>query len=995
MPSSKKRRQSVSVVVDPNVCAFCNVAEDNEEVFGKMIKKCGLTVHYFCMLFSSGLSQGGKSEDEGIFGFMPEDIMKEVRRGVRLRCTYCKQKGATIGCVVGACRRVFHFGCGKTSGTLHQYYDSFRSFCEDHRPRQMVSVSDRLAFYGTANTTCAICMTSVETRASNETLRAPCCRNSWFHRSCISKHAQTAGLYFFKCPLCNNKEIFQEEMLKFGIYLPDQDAAWETEPDAFRDLLERYLHCDARHCHCPKGRDYNQDGQKWEIIVCNWCGSQGSHVGCHSLSKVGSEDVCQDCKAVDMKRSKGKQKTTTKEKSTVSSKPVKVDLDSKCKSEYPGKSDQLVKKKLPTKTSTLSSPPPSSTLSPGTVLRLSYEETDDELIVVDSTDSQPSTSKGYHAGEPSQSQQKKRKKYMKNSPSKRQKVSGEEDCSMSASKTIPTATITNPESSQASPVKMSTRQSALDIQAKRARNGFKRTRSVGLSQADTQRLERMKKDPKIKMKRSKSSGVVAPPRKKNADPWSHCKGLYSRKKSLAAKKKWAMRAAQKNTCSDVESACESPLRLKDSKGKYISKTHVAASSSSEDTGMSADDIPVNTAVKKKGLLRSLLASGKESDSICDKSEGNSCDLVSQSAEMTLKWQSSEQIPKASKKTRRKKSLQSSVARGQMTITSWLTGMNGHKGEQLQTLLGTEKGNMENDINFLNQTEAENINDEKSLIIKYKGKKFVVKKENDSKSENAESEDNWPKSDMVLRSVLNSECIGSSPARITRQSLSEKADSVIDTVLQSSLPIDSGPALGTRQAISDKKHGSVEHKQKRIYTPKTFPRGKSKKVDICDTSNLSDSFVYGTPRRSVRCSLNTKFQDNFSSMSDSDEKCEPYYSPSPSSSSHISSSSSDLKLLYFDSGDDDEEEDKAEDTSTKCGPEGDNYQCLIVDMEEEKESQHSSIITLSDDSTEEMSEVVEANSTSTSTDDPNTSTYVIQSYSGNHGFQQLSISIPSV
>lgn len=49
----------------------------------------------------------------------------------------------------------------------------------------MVPSSDRLAFYGTANAPCAICMNSVEARASNETLRAPCCRNSWFHRNCI------------------------------------------------------------------------------------------------------------------------------------------------------------------------------------------------------------------------------------------------------------------------------------------------------------------------------------------------------------------------------------------------------------------------------------------------------------------------------------------------------------------------------------------------------------------------------------------------------------------------------------------------------------------------------------------------------------------------------------------------------------------------------------------------------------------------------------------
>ncbi len=37
-----------------------------------------------------------------------------------------------------------------------------------------------------------------------------------FHKTCAEKAAETAG-YFFKCPLCNNKEIFETEMKKFGV----------------------------------------------------------------------------------------------------------------------------------------------------------------------------------------------------------------------------------------------------------------------------------------------------------------------------------------------------------------------------------------------------------------------------------------------------------------------------------------------------------------------------------------------------------------------------------------------------------------------------------------------------------------------------------------------------------------------------------------------------------------------------------------------------------
>ncbi|KAJ8308853.1 hypothetical protein KUTeg_013727 [Tegillarca granosa] len=306
-----KKQDAKSMIdsLDPNVCVFCKKQEDNEDFFGKLIRKCDLTVHYFCMLFSSGLGQGGKTEDD-------------------------------VGCVVGSCRRVFHFNCGRESGTLHQFYDSYRSYCEEHRPRQNNSVSDRLSFYGTANTLCAICMMSVEARASNETLRAPCCRNSWFHRTCIQRHSTAAGLHFFKCPLCNNKEMFQAEMLKFGIYLPDQDAAWEREPNAFNELLERYTHCDAARCKCVHGRDYNKDGGKETGLPKRKKGKGGKH----TPKKTDNESNLDENKA---------------------------------KSEYPGSSGLLRKATPPLKRKYAAK----KKVSPGTVLRLSYEETDDNVVV--------------------------------------------------------------------------------------------------------------------------------------------------------------------------------------------------------------------------------------------------------------------------------------------------------------------------------------------------------------------------------------------------------------------------------------------------------------------------------------------------------------------------------------------------------------------------------------------------------------------------------------
>ena len=51
--------------------------------------------HYFCLLFSSGLDQNG-GEDEDIKGFLTADILKEWRRGARLKCCHCEQKYATV-----------------------------------------------------------------------------------------------------------------------------------------------------------------------------------------------------------------------------------------------------------------------------------------------------------------------------------------------------------------------------------------------------------------------------------------------------------------------------------------------------------------------------------------------------------------------------------------------------------------------------------------------------------------------------------------------------------------------------------------------------------------------------------------------------------------------------------------------------------------------------------------------------------------------------------
>ncbi|KAG1671432.1 G2/M phase-specific E3 ubiquitin-protein ligase [Nymphon striatum] len=273
-------------------CVFCGSEDNNELKLGKMYKKENIHVHYYCMLFSSGLKQAGVSDNDGILGFLPKDIRAESRRGSRLKCYYCKKKGATVGCCSRNCRRAFHLTCGLDADSMHQFFGTFCSFCAQHRPQQEIVGNGE-----SSSVNCPICLNSVEVAISSSSIRSPCCNNSWFHRICIQKQALNAG-YFFKCPMCNDQEIFQEEMLRYGIYVPQQDASWEREENAFQELLFRHNHCDAKICICPNGRDYDREGSKWEVKLCALCGSQGIHKQCGRLRSLNTRWECTSCEEI-------------------------------------------------------------------------------------------------------------------------------------------------------------------------------------------------------------------------------------------------------------------------------------------------------------------------------------------------------------------------------------------------------------------------------------------------------------------------------------------------------------------------------------------------------------------------------------------------------------------------------------------------------------------------------------------------------------------------
>ncbi|XP_060789909.1 G2/M phase-specific E3 ubiquitin-protein ligase [Neoarius graeffei] len=274
------------------ICELCKRCDDCPDKYGEKItlEDSKLTAHYFCLLMSSGIFQRGQEHD-GIHGFLVDDIKKEVRRSARLRCMVCKKKGASVGCAIKSCRQKVHLPCGIEQEFIFQFTDLFPSFCRKHCPTQTCSSSPTLPL------SCSICLEPIKPVLSYSVLKCPACHGSWFHRDCVQNQAHSAALYFFRCTLCSNSDQFQQEMLRMGIHIPERDASWELEENAYGELLQVYQHCDAITCSCERGRSYSAESGVFEIVRCKFCGSSGTHRKCSSLKLYDTNWSCGDCKA--------------------------------------------------------------------------------------------------------------------------------------------------------------------------------------------------------------------------------------------------------------------------------------------------------------------------------------------------------------------------------------------------------------------------------------------------------------------------------------------------------------------------------------------------------------------------------------------------------------------------------------------------------------------------------------------------------------------------
>ncbi|XP_055657702.1 PHD finger protein 11 isoform X2 [Falco peregrinus] len=117
-------------------CAFCSEGEAGSVMY--IAKEQNVAAHQDCLLFSSGFVESEEYNPDNLdIRFDVASVLKELKRGKRLVCNFCRKKGATVGCEERACRRSYHYFCALCDDAAietDEVNGVYRVFCPKHDP---------------------------------------------------------------------------------------------------------------------------------------------------------------------------------------------------------------------------------------------------------------------------------------------------------------------------------------------------------------------------------------------------------------------------------------------------------------------------------------------------------------------------------------------------------------------------------------------------------------------------------------------------------------------------------------------------------------------------------------------------------------------------------------------------------------------------------------------------------------------------------------------
>uniref|UniRef100_A0A8C5P0W5 PHD-type domain-containing protein n=1 Tax=Jaculus jaculus TaxID=51337 RepID=A0A8C5P0W5_JACJA len=109
----------IAEMLEKRTCALCPSGVDHSVLY--FARSENIAAHEKCLLYSSALVE---CEDYNPHNpdrsFDVQSVKKEIKRGRKLKCTFCGQKGATVGCDLKSCAKNYHFFCAIKDQALPQ-----------------------------------------------------------------------------------------------------------------------------------------------------------------------------------------------------------------------------------------------------------------------------------------------------------------------------------------------------------------------------------------------------------------------------------------------------------------------------------------------------------------------------------------------------------------------------------------------------------------------------------------------------------------------------------------------------------------------------------------------------------------------------------------------------------------------------------------------------------------------------------------------------------
>ncbi|XP_055398128.1 histone-lysine N-methyltransferase SETDB2 isoform X7 [Bubalus kerabau] len=139
--SKAKETRSVFQVAErlqKRICALC--PKDLECSVLYFAQSENIAAHENCLLYSSALVECEDYDpSNNDRNFDVESVKKEIKRGRKLKCTFCGKKGATVGCDLKSCFKNYHFFCAKNDHAVLQVDGRtgiYKVFCQQHADSQ-------------------------------------------------------------------------------------------------------------------------------------------------------------------------------------------------------------------------------------------------------------------------------------------------------------------------------------------------------------------------------------------------------------------------------------------------------------------------------------------------------------------------------------------------------------------------------------------------------------------------------------------------------------------------------------------------------------------------------------------------------------------------------------------------------------------------------------------------------------------------------------------